>query len=138
MKKEEFNPFWDYMDERNLWVSIAPMPGAINQLRLLSEVLDFEYVTTRPAQLESPTSVWLSSNGFPDKPLNMVEGKIDINTRFRYFIDDRLEDCLYLAAIDNIETVILFDAPWNRSVNLPQNIIRVKDWDEITPRVFGL
>jgi len=136
MPEEDFNRFWAYMKQNGLWGSIAPMPGAAKQLQLLSQALDLEYITSRPAELQNTTLSWLDRHGFPEKSITMVKNKKDIIDEFDYFIDDRLEDCIGLAEIESVRRILLFDAPWNQCSELPEKIIRVKTWSEIDPDLF--
>lgn len=50
---------------------------------------------------------------------------------YRYFIEDDIENAIKLAV--NCEYVFLIDQPYNQieKENLPENIIRVKGWDDI-------
>ena len=52
------------------------------------------------------------------------------------FIEDEPRYCEDLAATG--AKVFLIDHPWNREYTTPENIIRVKDWDEILQKIKEL
>jgi uncharacterized HAD superfamily protein len=54
----------------------------------------------------------------------------------KIFIEDSLKNAFEISS-HNIP-VILLDKPWNQEENLPENIHRVKDWDEILQKIEEL
>jgi uncharacterized HAD superfamily protein len=92
-----------------------------------------EVVTDRPGKHIALTSKWLFDNKMPwhvlilksarEKPIYAVSQKIDI------FVEDRLSTAIALSKV--VDTVFLLDSPWNKSVQLTNNVIRVKSWQQI-------
>lgn len=138
LPKSEFSKFWVYMEEHDLWRSIAPMPKALEKLKLLdSSNVDFEYVTARPKKLEKITLEWLFERyEFPSKEIIFEQNKQVLVKGYNFFIDDKLEDCLAFAEMADVEHIFLFNAPWNQCVNLPEKILRVDGWKSIEPSMF--
>jgi 5'(3')-deoxyribonucleotidase len=118
-------------DEHTL--QIPPLPGAPEVLTEMSRHTPLRFVTAR-IWPESITQ-WLYQQ-LPEVPVERIqvvatgapEAKLNIlrDLGIRYFVEDRLETCRALAQ-DGIQP-LLFDQPWNRSVN---DFPRLESWRQL-------
>ncbi len=125
-------------------LNILPVEGSIEGINnLLEKGYRLEIVTARPPFFKELTIEWVSKH-FPKKfeqihfafnPYNsnsmkITKSQICKQIGAKVLIDDNIvnaQDCA-----ENGITVYLMDAPWNQTEDLPENIIRVKSWMEIT------
>jgi uncharacterized HAD superfamily protein len=56
------------------------------------------------------------------------------NIKLDFFIEDRLEFALEVSKVGT--KVFLMDRPWNRNHKDSNGLIRVKDWAEISEKLF--
>lgn len=121
----------------------TPLPEAVETVKRLSRHYDFVGVTSRPEYIAEATGEWLKQHfgvvkavftsfimGGSDHQgtmLSKAEVCTDINAK--YMIEDHLHHALPVA--DSGVRVFLMDQVWNQSDDLPENIIRVKSWQEI-------
>ena len=125
--------------ETDIYGNIRPFSKAIESMNLLKENHKLVIVTSRSTIEE--TKIWINKH-FPNIFDNIYfsynyytkEGsktKSEICKELN--VDILIEDSLDYAreCSDKGIKVFLFDAPWNQCEELPENIIRVKDWNEI-------
>jgi len=120
--------------KNSLQTGLQPMKGAVEVIAQLATLATVTIITARP--LTQPVSDWLA-HFFPDETcqnINLVAtGDHNDKTRYikehnlQYFVDDRVETCLQLAAETNI-TPIVYNQPWNRGRH---TLAQVNDWQEI-------
>lgn len=88
-------------------------------------------LTARPKELNGLTEKWLIKNNIPyHKLLHLDEGnkhKADLNLDI--IIEDNLSDALNY--IDKTKMVLVYDHPWNKTLNVKGLIKRVYSWNEI-------
>jgi uncharacterized HAD superfamily protein len=118
-------------DEHTLLM--PPMAGAPEVLTELSARAPLRFVTARiwpesitrwlHAQLPEVAveRIQVIATGSPEAKLNILQG-----LGVRYFVEDRLETCHFLAQ-DGIQP-LLFDQPWNRVAN---DFLRVESWHQL-------
>jgi len=118
-------------DEHTL--QIPPMPAAPEVLTEFAEHAPLRFVTARiwPESIIS----WLHRT-LPEVPSRRIqviatgapEAKLKVlqDLRVRYFVEDRLETCHFLAR-DGI-TPLLYDQPWNR---VPNRFPRFDSWQQL-------
>jgi len=116
-------------------VEIPPMPGAAAVLSELARYGPLRFVTARIW----PESIvrWLHAT-LPEVPSEKIEviatgapeAKLGIlqELEVRYFVEDRLETCHFLAR-DGIQP-LLFDQPWNRSP-WETGFPRIENWSQL-------
>ncbi|MFH1542868.1 MAG: hypothetical protein ABIE84_07270 [bacterium] len=89
-------------------------------------------VTSRFKMFNRQTKDWLAKHQIPYHELHHAKE----TTKFKktgetdLFIEDNFHECEVLA--DHSKKVFLFDRPWNQKTPSKGNIIRVKDWQDIS------
>lgn len=121
---------------------LEPVKGAKEGISKLFEMgYEPHLVTARPQVIEKETKKWLSIH-FKDVDLpihfthpmtgrvyHRKKSEICREIGAEVLIDDHIENALDCA--ENGIKVFLMDAPWNKTEDLPENVIRVKSWKEI-------
>jgi hypothetical protein len=102
-------------------------------------------VTSRRAELSEITREWLDSNypGLIDEVIHsgfygkgnvddhkMTKTEILLGIGAQYLIDDMPKHCLS-AAEAGISTILFGNYGWNRDVELPDGVVRCKDWNAV-------
>lgn len=98
------------------------------------------------------TKLWLRKHGFEYDWLMVEKGSDDVSDpqghirnrfyesrrkRIKFFVEDDIRKAVKLAYICDI--VFLLDQPYNQCTEgVPNNVIRVKSWDEIYKKVRAL
>jgi uncharacterized HAD superfamily protein len=123
-------------------VQIAPIKGAQEALHRLSKQYDVIVMTSRDISNFPKTNEWITHH-FPEifKDVHLL-GNIQDSAEFRSkaevcrelgvycLIDDHLSHVLEANAV-GITTVLFGDYPWNQAEDLPKNVTRVKNWQEV-------
>ena len=113
-------------------LDVESVQGAIEGILCLREAgLDILIVTGRP---ETPrcrelTKQWLARFEIPGFWLRMEENKAQVSARWSFLIDDAPHQAETVAGQGT--SVLLFDYPWNRNVQLHPLIKRIRNWGEI-------
>jgi len=118
----------------SLATGLKPMEGAVQTLTDLTEMTPgITIITAR--SLRQPVLDWIDVF-FPNKTRDAIKviatGDHNDKTRYihdrglHYFIDDRAETCVQLAAAGI--TPLVYEQPWNRNRH---NLRSVADWREI-------
>ncbi len=121
----------------SLGSGLQPMSGAVETITSMTEKATVTIITARP--LQQPVTDWLD-HFFPAKAcekINLVAmGDHDDKARYiqehqlQYFVDDRVETCLQLAATGI--TPIVYNQPWNQGRHKLQT---VSSWQEIEAKL---
>jgi uncharacterized HAD superfamily protein len=113
-----------------------PIDGAVESLRRLNELHNVTLVTARPADMDETTKGWLAAHGIAYGQLeHMDEGAKSLGDHvFDVVVDDHLRELL--GFIGKAETLLIFDHPWNQTLNLSGHVTRVRTWPEIE-RIVG-
>ncbi len=126
---------------------IKPVKGALAGINeLLDRGYNLEIITARPPYYKKITIDWVEKH-FPKKfkqihfafnPFNknserLTKAQICKQIGAKVLIDDNLVNALDCA--ENGITVYLMDAPWNKTEDLPGNVVRVGSWKEIVERL---
>lgn len=123
----------------SLATGLQPMMGAVSILRELADDQPLTIITARP--IKQPVLDWFDHYFSRQTVANLrVIATGDHNDKLRYirqhgiryFIDDRADTCLQLAA-ESI-TPIVFSQPWNLRRH---NLKTVASWEEIRALVGG-
>lgn len=127
----------------SLWKRLFSWARSIRR-ELPYRILRVRNLIRREAPIDLITKVWLEEHGFEYDGIMIEKGSEDvadpgghIHNRFyacrmvpiRYFVEDDLIKAKKLAYI--CDAVFLMDQPYNKSSELPANVIRVKTWKEI-------
>lgn len=117
----------------SLATGLQPMPGAVEVITEITESAPVTIITARP--LHQPVQDWLE-HFFPASACAKIRlvamGRHDDKARYihehnlRYFVDDRAETCLQLAA--TTITPLVFSQPWNQGKH---ELRSVESWEEI-------
>jgi uncharacterized HAD superfamily protein len=88
-------------------------------------------ITNRWDTCSKDTLAWLEANNvFRHEDLVFVTGKKSVLGPFDYFVEDAPKNAIDLAAVSGV--VFLIDHPYNRGIEYPENVIRVKDWHDVS------
>lgn len=121
----------------------VPLEQSQDALRALTQRYDVVVVTSRWQDWEQDTLAWLQRH-YPDvfKGIHFANSitwnrgdkhnKAAICQRLGAvaFIDDSLDNVQEVAAT-GIPSLLFGDYPWNQADELPENVQRVKDWNEV-------
>lgn len=99
---------------------------------------DLYAVTARPKEVHQYTLDWVKKDKLPfsDVIFANAHSKIDIvkELNLAYFIEDKLETVLSLSNV--CKKVFLIDAPHNKMLDLPRNVIRAYSWETISKEMI--
>lgn len=117
----------------SFYKELPTVSGASFGLTSLQKRFDIIYITARNDVHAFVTKQWIYRNGFPlgdvfcsARDKGSFAKKLGINL----FIDDRYKNVIELS--EECYKVYLYDRSYNSGRNLPRNICRVKDWNELT------
>lgn len=133
----------EYLTNNNFYSTLDIVEGSIESIKKLKEN-DLFIVSARPGHVKDDTIKWVDKyyqNSFKEIHLvadkhgdyNFSKGDFATELGIKIFIEDSLKNSLDIAS-HGIH-VILLDKPWNQEANLPENIYRVKDWNEILEKI---
>lgn len=113
-----------------------PKKGAVKALNMLKKDFHLVVITARSPDFKEVVERWINLH-FPKTFENIYFSHKKSETceelGVELFIDDALHNALDVGRPDR--PVYLFDAPWNQNTDLPEYIIRVREWDEIVERL---
>jgi uncharacterized HAD superfamily protein len=138
--KEEVTKAVEMMFEEDVWGSIPFYDGALDALKRIGGEHNLYIITSRPSVAKKTTLAWIQKHGIPAAQtiFTDMDSKLDYikehGLELDCFIEDRLEFALEVAA--EVPQVLLMDRPWNREYDNSNGLVRVKDWAEITERIF--
>jgi len=132
-------------DERNQLITetlkkdLALNHGAKETLeKLYSEGHKIYLLTARFGVLAKVTKDWLKRNGIPyTELLQLTEGeKHRANVGLDLIVEDCLQDALEWS--QKVKNILVYDHPWNKTLNVNKLIKRVYSWDDIYEEVQRL
>ncbi len=123
---------------------VTPLDAAAPVLRRLSANYDLVITTARPKFIEQITREWIEMHhqgifqnihfagiwgeGYhPEDALNLTKADLLERVGADYLIDDHPKHCTG-ALKKGVKPLLFGDYAWNRNVQLPEGIVRVKDW----------
>jgi len=126
--------------------NIAPIPGSLENIEILSKNHELVIITSRQNDISEKTNNWIN-NHFQNKfsevffaDHNAWIGKRAYKSEIckKHGMDFMIEDYLEFAAecAKSVKKVLLLDSPWNKMESLPDNILRVYSWNEITNKLL--
>lgn len=143
--QERIPRFWSEIDH----LSIQPMPGSREALRLLDQHFRLVLISARDPADSPLTGAWLDKyfgNSFEQIRLgisNPMAGSMPLSKAqvcqelgARTLIDDQLihaEECIALG----IRVILLGRRAWNRGDGLPDGVQRAEDWSAVV-RALGI
>jgi len=129
----------DHLIREALKKELALNHGAQETLEKLCEEGHKIYLlTARPHDLLEVTITWLKKNDIPFTELLQLNkgekylAKVDLDL----IVEDCLEDALEWS--QKVKSVLVYDHPWNKTLNVKCLIKRVYSWDEIFEEVQRL
>ncbi|MBU3941456.1 MAG: hypothetical protein KKF74_00925 [Nanoarchaeota archaeon] len=115
LSKEEVDEIFKVFAEEKKFLSLNPMPYAVDIINRLQEFYDEYFMTARPGNVEEQTIGWFENSGIRnyENKLTFNGNKLEIakTDNISKFIEDRAETALELA--ENNINVLLLNYPWN-------------------------
>jgi uncharacterized HAD superfamily protein len=123
--------YWFQTWRKKLLTQVTPIEGAIETIREWHPLHEIRLITSRLPLFNRQTKEWLKFHGIPFQELHHAKEKTKFKKArgFDVFLEDNLAECEILA--DHCKKVFIFDQPWNQKADLKNNIIRVKNWQEL-------
>jgi len=123
-----------------LYKDLPLYPGAKDTLEKLSREGHSIYLLTgRYPPLREITQTWLKDNGVPYNELHLLEmgKKYQVNiSGLDVIVEDSLDEALEWSA--RVKTVLLFDHPYNQTLNVKNLTKRVYNWNEVYQEIHRL
>ncbi len=128
-------------------INLDLIENSKESIELLNNVHKIFFITSRNTKIKNTTLLFFEKH-FPNHNFkilfsgenwdngNRSKQEICKDYGIEIFIEDNLDYALDCAT--NGIKVFLIDKPWNQKENLPENIIRVKDWKDILVKIEGL
>lgn len=131
--------FYDFM-KSDYGAKIAPIEGAGEAVKFLSEKHDISLITGRPKDISEETHNWLDKNfgkyfdevHFADNfinPVDFTKGDLCKQIGATVMIEDIPRYALSCARAD--VDVLLIDCPWNQELKESDKIKRVFSWKDV-------
>lgn len=121
---------------KTLLNDMSVMPKAQRILTSLkSEGHQIFIVTARFKDLVSATKAWLNNKGIPyTRLIQLNQGeKYLAEVNLDLIVEDNLEDALEWS--QKVEHILVYDHPWNQTLNVKGLIKRVHSWDDILKEI---
>jgi 5'(3')-deoxyribonucleotidase len=123
---DEKKIFWDF--HKNHISSLTLLEGAKKGLEILNFSYEICLITSRPFWTIFSTKKWLTNHKIRYTSLVFTKDKSKYFSNFFALIDDNGDTALDFAQSKGV--ALLMDRPWNLGVS-HQNIVRVKNWDDV-------
>jgi 5'(3')-deoxyribonucleotidase len=132
--------WWDWMQERDwLWSTFPAIPGAIGSINALREAgHEPELLTSKPKWAESQVWTWLGRWKPAVNRVTITDLETPKHRRSDadVLVDDKPSNVLDWLKSDKHREAILFDQPWNRSVDVLAPVAggrlwRAKNWEDV-------
>jgi uncharacterized protein len=110
---------------------LEPQAGAIDAIKQLSKSHQLYFITARPPDTYEITKCWLQKHGLLTENLIFLKD----GTKFTHtecldvVIDDNLDEII--GWLGKTPLIIVFDHPWNKSVNIKKNFVPAYGWHDI-------
>jgi uncharacterized HAD superfamily protein len=119
--------------KEELWMNMKPIKGAVSSAKKLAKDHRIIIVTARPREVKGVTIKWLKDNNIPyEKIYFTLADKHLLFDNHKEKVDVFLEDHpIYIKRLAETGTkVIMFDYPWNKTVEDKPNIYHAKNWPQ--------
>lgn len=115
------------------FLSMPPVPGAIESIHRLEPDYELHVITARASRSIDATYNWMKEHGISNIPVwfNKDKGKMCEQLGIDLMIDDGVHNLDRVADTSKLTSTLLFDQPWNRKNNYVRGHERAKDWDEV-------
>ncbi len=138
LSKEDVDEIFKVFAEEKKFLSLNPMPYAVDIINRLQEFLEEYFVTARPPNVEEQTMRWFENSGIKNYNNRLIldgnKVKITKDREITRFIEDRAETALELAE-NNID-VLLLDYPWNNHED--QEIVKEVNKHPKIKRIYNI
>jgi len=139
---EEVNYVWERIFEDNIWETLPPIEGAVENLKEIQKKYPVFVITARPDFAREGTEKWFKRYDIHYERL--VIANLDTKVGFLkkegleldYFIEDRWDFAVEFAQ-EEID-VFLLNQPWNINKGNFKRVRRVNNWNEIKDLLFSL
>ncbi len=117
--------------EKTLEKDLNLVKDAKHVLDKIKNENDIYILTARSVKFRETTIDWLRRKSIPyDEILFLNEGeKYSCSEQFDIIIEDCLKDAINWS--NRVKNVIIFDHPWNQTIDVKKQLIRVENWVEI-------
>ena len=121
--------------------NIVPVSGSVEGVNYLAEKYDLYLITSRPTWLKKKTVDWVEkyfsgkfrkivlTNQYSKNGESKTKSEVCVKEGIEIMIEDAVE-----YALDCFEKgikVYLYNMPWNKRVDFPDEIVRISNWSEI-------
>ena len=145
-KEESLKRVLEIMGNLN-FDEVRALTGSIDTLKKLSKDHNLVVVTSRPNFFEENTLKWI------DKYLPGAFEKVLFTNQYSMDGEDKQTTKSEICKAEGVEIlledhdfqvndcspvcskILVFDQPWNQSSKLPENAVRVKNWDDVLREV---
>ena len=137
--KEKFFEAIRLMCEKGLYRQVPFVsPSCLPTLKTLAEAgFILDVVTERQSKQRRTVLDWLKVNKVPYNTLVLVRiGKSKAALGYDVYVDDNPIQAVKIAKTGKV--CLLYDQPWNRSLEENERIIRVRSWDEVMDKLFEM
>ena len=113
---------------------IEDAKDVINRLHEYNRII---IITARSKDFEGFTKKWLENKGIKYHKLYFAEeGKKGEIEPLDILIEDNIKEVIH--NIGKVNHMLLFDQPWNKSINVGNHFTRVHTWKEIYEQIKGI
>ena len=135
----------DWLDKSDIKINVNKDTYVKDVLNRLKDKYKLIIVTSRRQSIKKETNTWVERNFkgifdnihhagiWDDLPKDAYrQTKADILKKLgaNYLIDDQPKHCIAAAKI-GIRSLLYGEYPWNIKVELPKDVVRVKNWSEV-------
>jgi uncharacterized HAD superfamily protein len=115
-----------------------PYDGAVEALRRIHAKHDVVLMTARPKDLMDVTAQWLARWSIAYRQLvHLDEGfKHEASLSLDIIVDDHLREAL--GFVGKVPHIVVFDRPWNQTLNVARLFERVRTWEELVDLIRRL
>lgn len=148
---------WDGLAERTevikneFWQTLQHVDEALPVLKNLSETYKLVIATSRRREVSQVTKDWINEHfgglfkeihhagifddytghaDYHNRAIKATKAELCKQIGADYLIDDHPKHCLGANAV-GVKAILFGNYPWNRNIEIPQEIIRLQNWAEI-------
>ena len=138
ISRKDWPGIHELFSERDVILSIPPMPDAIEQLRRLEGHYQIHLATTRLPRARQSTIEWLERHAVPPFDLHFLRygRKHSSLAQFAAAVEDHYDQAVSFAEIGT--PCYLIRHPWNREKPPREGIEWVDNWTELGDRLVSL
>jgi len=116
---------------------LKPQIGAVESINQLYRSHKIIILTARPPETLDITKKWLEKHNIMHHDLiySKEGSKFEYDGKLDVIIDDHLREIINW--IGKIPIVIVYNHPWNKSLNVKKNFLRANNWNDIL-KIIGI